>query len=170
PGGKTIRSIIDEAKVTIDVENDGTVIIGSPSQEAAQKAIERIESLTREVEVGGVYTGKVTRLTNFGAFVEILPGKEGLVHISELADYHVAKVEDVVKVGDEIMVKVIEIDHLGRVNLSRRAAFSDSSAVRTTEAAESTGTSRPQPGQQKSRSDGQQRDSKDSRGHSPKWR
>ncbi len=114
PGGKTIRSIIDEAKVTIDVENDGTVIIGSPSQEAAQKAIERIESLTREVEVGGVYTGKVTRLTNFGAFVEILPGKEGLVHISELADYHVAKVEDVVKVGDEIMVKVIEIDHLGQ--------------------------------------------------------
>jgi polyribonucleotide nucleotidyltransferase len=170
PGGRTIRSIIDEAKVTIDVENDGTVIIGSPSQEAAQKAIERIESLTREVEVGGVYTGKVTRLTNFGAFVEILPGKEGLVHISELADYHVAKVEDVVKVGDEIMVKVIEIDHLGRVNLSRRAAFSDSSAVRTAEAAESTGTSRPLPGQQKYRSGGQQRDSKDSRGHSPKWR
>jgi polyribonucleotide nucleotidyltransferase len=120
------------------------------------------------VEVGGVYTGKVTRLTNFGAFVEILPGKEGLVHISELADYHVAKVEDVVKVGDEIMVKVIEIDHLGRVNLSRRAAFSDSSAVRTAEAAESTGTSRPLPGQQKYRSGGQQRDSKDSRGHSPK--
>jgi len=168
PGGKTIRSIIDEAKVTIDVENDGTVIIGSPSQEAAQKAIERIESLTREVEVGGVYTGKVTRLTNFGAFVEILPGKEGLVHISELADYHVAKVEDVVKVGDEIMVKVIEIDHLGRVNLSRRAVFSDSSAVRTAEAAESTGTSRPQPRQQKYRPGAQQRDSKDSRGPSPK--
>jgi polyribonucleotide nucleotidyltransferase len=169
PGGKTIRSIIEEAKVTIDVENDGTVIIGSPSQEAAQKAIEKIESLTREVEVGVIYTGKVTRLTNFGAFVEILPGKEGLVHISELADHHVAKVEDVVKVGDEIMVKVIEIDHLGRVNLSRRAVFSDSSAVRTAEAAESTGTRRPPPPrQQKYRSGGQQRDSRDSRGHSPK--
>ncbi len=140
PGGKTIRSIIDEAKVTIDVQNDGTVIIGSPSQEAAQKAIERIESLTRGVEVGGVYTGKVTRLTNFGAFVEVLPGKEGLVHISELADYRVAKVEDIVKVGDEIMVKVIEIDHLGRINLSCRAAFTDSSQVRGAKAVDSTET------------------------------
>jgi len=143
PGGKTIRSIIDEAKVTIDVENDGTVIIGSPSQEATQKAIERIESLTRGVEVGTVYTGKVTRLTNFGAFVEILPGKEGLVHISELADYHVSKVEDIVKVGDEIMVKVIEIDPMGRVNLSRRAVFSDSPKVRSAEVADSTATGRP---------------------------
>jgi polyribonucleotide nucleotidyltransferase len=170
PGGKTIRSIIEEAKVTIDVENDGTVIIGSPSQEAAQKAIEKIESLTKEVEVGGIYTGKVTRLTNFGAFVEILPGKEGLVHISELADYHVAKVEDVVKVGDEIMVKVIEIDHMGRVNLSRRAVFSDSPAARTNEASEPTGTHRPPPGQQKYRPGGQQRDSRDSRRQTPKWR
>jgi polyribonucleotide nucleotidyltransferase len=170
PGGKTIRSIIEEAKVTIDVENDGTVIIGSPSQEAAQKAIERIESLTREVEVGGIYTGKVTRLTNFGAFVEILPGKEGLVHISELADFHVAKVEDVVKVGDEIMVKVIEIDHLGRVNLSRRAVFSDSSTARTSDTEEPPRTDRPQPRQQKYRSGGQQRDSRDSRRQPPKWR
>jgi len=170
PGGKTIRSIIEEAKVTIDVENDGTVIIGSPSQEAAQKAIEKIESLTREVEVGGIYTGKVTRLTNFGAFVEILPGKEGLVHISELADYHVAKVEDVVKVGDEIMVKVTEIDHLGRVNLSRRAVFSDTPAAGTSDSAEPTGTNRPPPRQQKYPSGGQQRDSKDSRRQPPKWR
>jgi polyribonucleotide nucleotidyltransferase len=170
PGGKTIRSIIEEAKVTIDVENDGTVIIGSPSQEAAQKAIEKIESLTREVEVGGIYTGKVTRLTNFGAFVEILPGKEGLVHISELADHHVAKVEDVVKVGDEIMVKVIEIDHLGRVNLSRRAVFSDSSAVRTSDATESTETRRPPPRQEKYRPGGQQHDSRDNPRRTPKWR
>ena len=125
PGGKTIRSIINETKTTIDVENDGTVIIGSPSQEAAQKAIEIIEKLTREVEVGSIYAGKATRLTNFGAFVEILPGKEGLVHISELADYRVSRVEDVVKVGDEIMVKVTEIDHIGRINLSRRAALED---------------------------------------------
>jgi polyribonucleotide nucleotidyltransferase len=170
PGGKTIRSIIEEAKVTIDVENDGTVIIGSPSQEAAQKAIEKIESLTREVEVGGIYTGKVTRLTNFGAFVEILPGKEGLVHISELEDYHVAKVEDVVKVGDEIMVKVIEIDHLGRVNLSRRAVFSDAPAARTSTAPESSTTRRPPPRQQKYRPGGQQRDNRDSKRRNPKWR
>jgi polyribonucleotide nucleotidyltransferase len=163
PGGKTIRSIIDEAKVTIDVENDGTVIIGSPSQEAAQKAIERIESLTREVEVGGVYTGKVTRLTNFGAFVEILPGKEGLVHISELADYRVAKVEDIVKVGDEVMVKVIEIDHMGRVNLSRRAVFSDSSQVPGAKVVDSTETGRPPRKEQERRPAPHQRDSRDSR-------
>lgn len=142
PGGKTIRSIIEETKTTIDVENDGTVIIGSPSKEAANRAIERIESLTRDVEVGGIYTGRVTRLSSFGAFVEILPGKEGLVHISELADYHVPRVEDVVKVGDEIMVKVVEIDHLGRVNLSRRAVFADLSQVRGARIVDSTATGR----------------------------
>jgi len=121
PGGKTIRSIIEETKTTIDIENDGTVVIGSPDEKATQRAIEIIESLTKEVEVGGMYTGKVTRLLSFGAMVEILPGKEGLVHISELAEYRVAKVEDVVKVGDEVTVKVIDIDNLGRINLSRRA-------------------------------------------------
>ena len=84
-----------------------------------------MEGLTQEVEVGAVYTGKVTRIQNFGAFVEVLPGKEGLVHISELADHHVGKVEDVVKIGDEIMVKVTEIDRLGRINLSRKAVFAD---------------------------------------------
>ena len=94
--------------------------------EAARKAIEIIEGLTKEVEIGTIYTGKVTRLMDFGAFVEILPGKEGLVHISELADYRVAKVEDVVKVGDEVTVKVINIDELGRINLSRRAVFDKS--------------------------------------------
>jgi len=123
PGGKTIRAISDENKVTIDIDNDGTVLIGSPDEAAARKAIEIIEGLTKEVEVGGIYTGKVTRLMSFGAFVEILPGKEGLVHISELADYRVANVEDIVKVGDEITVKVIEIDNMGRVNLSRRAVL-----------------------------------------------
>ena len=123
PGGKTIRSIIDETKTTIDIRNDGTVIIGSPSEEAAQKAIKMVEDLTREVKLGDIYTGRVTRILNFGAMVEILPGKEGLVHISELADHHVPTVEDVVKVGDEIMVKVIEIDSLGRINLSRKAVF-----------------------------------------------
>jgi len=128
-GGRIIRSIIDETKTTIDIKNDGTIIIGSPSEEAAQKAIKMIQDLTREVEVGEVYTGKVTRLFNFGAMVEILPGKEGLVHISELADYHVPQVEDVVKVGDEIMVKVIGIDSSGRINLSRKAVFEGLSRI-----------------------------------------
>jgi len=123
PGGRVIRSIIDETKTTIDVNNDGTVMVGSSSAEAAQKAMKIIEDLTRDVEQGEVYTGKVTRLFNFGAMVEILPGKEGLVHISELADYHVPQVEDVVKTGDEVMVKVIGIDSSGRINLSRKAVF-----------------------------------------------
>jgi polyribonucleotide nucleotidyltransferase len=123
PGGRTIRSIIEDTKTTIDVKNDGTVVIGSPSQEATQEAIRRIEDLTRDVKVDDIYTGKVSRVLNFGAMVEILPGKEGLVHISQLADYRVAQVEDEVKVGDEITVKVVEIDSLGRINLSRRALF-----------------------------------------------
>jgi polyribonucleotide nucleotidyltransferase len=124
-GGKTIRSIIEETKTTIDVSDDGTVVIGSPDMEATQKAIAIIEGLTREAEVGDIFTGKVTRILDFGAMVEILPGKEGLVHISELADYRVNKVEDEVKIGDEITVKVIAIDNLGRVNLSRRALFEE---------------------------------------------
>lgn len=127
PGGKMIRSIIEETKVTIDIEDDGTVLIGSNNEEASAKAIRIIEGLTREVEVGVIYLGKVTRIMPFGAFVEILPGKEGLVHISELADYRVPSVEDVVQVGDEIMVKVTEIDRMGRVNLSRKAVLLEES-------------------------------------------
>jgi len=125
-GGKTIRSIVEETKATIDIDNDGTVLIGSPDEESARKAIKIIEELTKDIEVGVIYTGKVTRLMTFGAFVELLPGKEGLVHISELADYRVEKVEDVVKVGDAITVQVTEIDNMGRVNLSRRAVSGDS--------------------------------------------
>jgi len=132
PGGKNIKAIIEETKTTIEVSNDGTVVIGSPSEESAQAAIRRVEGLTQDVEVGAIYTGKVTRIQNFGAFVEVLPGKEGLVHISELADHHVAKVEDVVKIGDEIMVKVTEIDRLGRINLSRKAVFGDQSKQENT--------------------------------------
>ncbi len=128
-GGRTIRSIMSETKTTIDVENDGSVLIGSPNEEATQKAIRIIEELTRDVEVGGIYNGHVTRVVNFGAFVEILPGKEGLVHISELADYQAPSVEDVVKVGDEVMVMVTEIDRLGRINLSRRAVFQKQAQV-----------------------------------------
>ena len=131
PGGKTIRSIIEETGTTIDVENDGTVTIGSSSEEASKKAEEMILNLTKEVEVGELYTGKVTRIMNFGAFVEILPGKEGMVHISELADHRVETVEDVVKVGDEITVLVSEIDGLGRINLSRRAVSESHSGVGT---------------------------------------
>ncbi|MCK4402206.1 MAG: polyribonucleotide nucleotidyltransferase [Dehalococcoidia bacterium] len=129
PGGRTIRSITEETKTTIDVRSDGTVIVGSPSEEAVQKAIKMIEDLTQEAKPGDIYTGRVTRLLPFGAMVEIFPGKEGLVHISELADYHVAKVEDVVRVGDEIMVKVIGIDELGRINLSRKAVLEGFSRI-----------------------------------------
>ncbi len=128
-GGKTIRSIIEETKATIDVSNDGTVLIGSPDESAARRAIAIIESLTKDVEIGDVYTGKVTRIFDFGAMVEILPGKEGLVHISELADYRVGRVEDVVKVGDEVMAKVINIDNMGRINLSRRAVLENLSQI-----------------------------------------
>ncbi len=129
PGGRVIRSITEETKTSIDIENDGTLIITSPNEEAAQQAISIIESLTRDVEIGEIYTGPVTRITDFGAFVEIAPGKEGLVHISELADYHVSKVEDVVKLGDEIMVMVIGIDSQGRIRLSRKAVFDKLSQV-----------------------------------------
>ena len=127
PGGKTIRSIIEETKTTINVDNDGTVTVGSASQEAAQQAVARIEMLTKEAEVGAIYTGKVVRLMSFGAFVEILPGKDGLVHISELSNERVGAVEDVVSVGDEITVVVKEIDSMGRINLSRRALLQQSS-------------------------------------------
>jgi len=129
PGGRTIRAIIQETKATIDVGNDGTVIVGSSSQEAAERAIKAIEALTKEAEVGEIYTGKVTRIMDFGAFVEILPGKDGMVHISQLADYQVDRVEDEVQVGDEITVMVTEIDRLGRINLSRRAVFEDASSA-----------------------------------------
>lgn len=120
PGGKMIKKIIEETGVSIDIEDDGKVFIAAVDVQAGEKAVKIIESLVREVEVGGTYMGKVTRLMNFGAFVEILPGKEGLVHISQLDVKRVAKVEDVVKTGDEILVKVTEIDRQGRINLSRK--------------------------------------------------
>ncbi len=121
PGGRVIRSIIEETKCSIDVEDDGTVFVGSSSEEGARKAIEIIQNLTKEIQVGEIYTGKVTRIVDFGAFVELPGGKDGLVRIGELADYHVPSVEEVVDIGDEIMVKVIEVDSMGRINLSRRA-------------------------------------------------
>jgi polyribonucleotide nucleotidyltransferase len=124
PGGKTVRKIQEESGgATIEIQEDGTVIVGSPNEAVARKAIQMIEGLTKEVKIGEIYTGKVTRLLNFGVFVEILPGKEGLVHISQLGEDHVETVEDEVQPGDEVTVMVTEIDNLGRINLSRRAVL-----------------------------------------------
>ncbi|RCW55693.1 MULTISPECIES: polyribonucleotide nucleotidyltransferase [Halanaerobium] len=122
PGGKMINKIIDETGASIDIEDDGLVKIMTEDQEGGQQAKEMIERLTEEVKVGKIYQGKVKRIMNFGAFVEILPNKEGLVHISKLADHHVKEVGDVVSVGDEIPVKVIEIDNQDRINLSLKDA------------------------------------------------
>ncbi|HEY8530822.1 MAG TPA: S1 RNA-binding domain-containing protein, partial [Limnochorda sp.] len=123
PGGKVIRGIIEETGVQIDIEDDGHVYIASVNEEDGERAKAMVENLVRDVEVGATYQGKVKRITNFGAFVEILPGKEGLVHISKLAPGRVGRVEDVVQLGDEITVKVTDIDELGRINLSRKDAL-----------------------------------------------
>ncbi|MBP3401004.1 MAG: polyribonucleotide nucleotidyltransferase [Selenomonadales bacterium] len=125
PGGKIIKKIIEETGVKIDIEDDGKTFIAAVDMEAGKKAVKMIEDLVREVEVGETYEGKVTRIMNFGAFVEVLPGKEGLVHISQLAKERVEKVEDVVAIGDVVKVKVIEIDRQGRVNLSRKVLLTD---------------------------------------------
>ena len=121
PGGKTIRAIEGDSGAGIDINDDGAVYVTAVDLESAEKAINAILALTKEVERGEKYTGKVTRILPFGAFVEILPGKDALVHISELADYHVPSVEDVVKLGEEMEVIVTEIDNLGRINASRKA-------------------------------------------------
>lgn len=123
PGGKTIKKIIDETGVKIDIEDDGRVFIAAVDVEAGRRAREIIDKLTADVEVGKMYLGRVVKIMDFGAFVEVLPGKEGLVHISQLAEQRVGKVEDVVSVGDEIMVKVTKIDEQGRINLSRKEAL-----------------------------------------------
>lgn len=122
-GGKVVKKIIDETGVQIDIHEDGNIFIASVDAEGMKKARQMIEDIVREVEVGEVYTGKVTRLMKFGAFIEVLPGKEGLCHISQLADHRVEKVEDVVQVGDQLQVKVVEIDDKGRVNLSHKACL-----------------------------------------------
>jgi DNA polymerase III epsilon subunit family exonuclease len=122
-GGSMIRKIQEDTGTEINVEDDGSVEISAVNGENLRQAIQTIEGLTRDVEVGATYLGKVTRIMTFGAFVEILPGKEGLVRIGELADYHVPSVEDVVSIGDEVMVMVTEIDRQGRINLSRKAAM-----------------------------------------------
>ena len=123
PGGKMIRKITQETGVTIDVEDDGTVKVASTDAAAAKKAVDFIQGLTQEAEIGRVYQGVVKRITNFGAFCEIAPGKEGLCHVSELSEQFVPKVEDVVKLGDTLAMKVVEIDSQGRINLSHKQAL-----------------------------------------------
>lgn len=130
-GGKVINGIIADTGVKIDLEDDGRVFITSPDQEAAEKARKAIDAIVKDVEVGNVYLGKVVRIMNFGAFVELAPGKDGLVHISKLANEHVKKVEDVVNIGDEILVRVTEIDRQGRINLTRKGLLPDDKKKKT---------------------------------------
>jgi polyribonucleotide nucleotidyltransferase len=123
PGGKNIRSIVDQTGVKVDVEDSGLVKLASPNYEAIEKAIYMIKRFTQEVEVGSLYTGKVKRILGFGAIVELFPGTDGLVHISQLAETHVKEVSDVLKEGDEVLVKVLDIDPQGRIRLSRKEAL-----------------------------------------------
>ena len=131
-GGDTINGIIEETGVKIDIDQDGKVSIASTDKEMIQKAIKIIEDLTKEVKVGEVYLGKVVRIEKFGAFVNLIKGKDGLVHISQLSNDRVNKVEDVVKLGDEVLVKVTEIDKQGRVNLSRKAMLTEDGSEKET--------------------------------------
>ena len=125
PGGKVIRGIIEATGVKIDVEDDGTVTIASSDEVAARKAIEMVQRIAAEAEIGKIYKGTVRKIVEFGAFVEILPGTDGLVHISQLAPERVRKVTDVLKEGDEVMVKVLEIDRQGKIRLSRKEALQE---------------------------------------------
>jgi len=125
PGGKIIRGIEEETGADVNVEDDGTIYVSSPDAKAVERAIEIIRQLTADVEVGKTYTGKVVRVMDFGAFVQVLPGKDGLCHISELDFGRVEKVEDICREGDELVVKCIDIDGTGRVRLSRREALID---------------------------------------------
>ncbi|NJK67891.1 MAG: polyribonucleotide nucleotidyltransferase [Microcoleus sp. CSU_2_2] len=129
PGGKTIKAITEETGVKIDIEDDGTVTIAGNDGEKAQRAYSIIQGMTRKLNAGDVYVGKVTRIIPIGAFVEILPGKEGMIHISQLADYRVGKVEDELAVNDEVIVKVREIDNKGRINLTRLNIHPDEAAA-----------------------------------------
>jgi polyribonucleotide nucleotidyltransferase len=123
PGGKVIRQIVADTGARIEIDDDGRVDIATNDETAAKKAIQIIEDLTQEAEIGRIYTGKVVRIMDFGAFVEILPGVDGLVHISQLDHHRVNKVTDVLKEGDEVKVKVIDIDKDGRIKLSRKEAL-----------------------------------------------
>jgi polyribonucleotide nucleotidyltransferase len=125
PGGKNIKRIVDESGCEINIEDDGRVMVYSVSAEGMQIAREAIEGMVGDVEIGKVYRGKVVTIKDFGVFVEVFPGKDGLVHISELANFRVKQAEDIVKLGDEIWVKCIGVDEKGRVKLSRKAAMEE---------------------------------------------
>ena len=125
PGGKVIKDIIARTGATIDIEDDGSVAIASPNSEGVEQAIKMIRALTQEAEVGKTYLGTVRRIMEFGAFVEIFPGTDGLVHISDLANGRVKKVEDVLKEGDEVLVKVVSVDRAGKIRLSRKEALAE---------------------------------------------
>jgi polyribonucleotide nucleotidyltransferase len=146
PGGKTIRSIVAETGAKIDVEEDGTVFVAAVDPAGGDRAVEIIRQLTEDPEIGKIYNGKVVRITNFGAFVEILPGKDGLVHISQLADYRVRSVEDVVKLGDEVMVMIIDIDNEGKIRLSRQAVLAGWTAEEARERDQANRSSGPRRG------------------------
>jgi polyribonucleotide nucleotidyltransferase len=123
PGGKVIRAIQEETGAKIDIGDGGRVVIASADGEAAQRAMQRISDLIETAEIGKLYTGRVVRIESFGAFVEIMPGTDGLVHISQLADFRVEQVEDVVKLGEELTVMVIDVDNAGKIRLSRQAVL-----------------------------------------------
>ena len=129
PGGKMIRSIIERTGVKIDVEDDGSVNVASADEAAAQKAIGIIQELTATPELNKTYMGKVQRITDFGAFVEIMPGTDGLLHVSEIANHRVKDVRDELKEGEQILVKVINIDPTGKIRLSRKALLQDEGAA-----------------------------------------
>ena len=125
PGGKVIRGIVEETGVKMDVEDDGTVTIASSDEAATRRAVEMVQRITAEAEIGKIYKGTVRKIVDFGAFVEIFPGTDGLVHISQLAPQHVRRVADVIKEGDEILVKVLDIDRQGKIRLSRKEALEE---------------------------------------------
>lgn len=167
-GGKTINKIIAETGVKIDIDDEGNVFIAGADLAMAREAYKIIDGITRDVQPGEVYLGKVTRLMNFGAFVEILPNKEGLVHISKLDKKRVEKVEDIVSVGDEILVKVLEIDSQGRINLSRRDAIIDADKKEGAEGAEEETQEAPRRDNRDNRDrsyDRPRRDNRDNRDH-----
>jgi polyribonucleotide nucleotidyltransferase len=129
PGGKVIRGIVEATGVKIDVEDDGTVMIASSDEAASRRAVEMVQEITAEAEIGKIYKGTVRKIMDFGAFVEIFPGTDGLVHISQLAPERVRKVTDILKEGDEVLVKVLEIDRQGKIRLSRKEALSEMEKV-----------------------------------------
>jgi polyribonucleotide nucleotidyltransferase len=131
PSGKTIRAMQAETGTTIDVQDDGTVTISGPNRESCDSCMARVEALTEDIKVGRIYSGKVNSIKDFGAFVEIAPGKDGLLHISELSDGFVKSVTDIVKIGDIIEVKVIAVDDQNRVKLSRKAVLAARAAVKS---------------------------------------